>query len=257
MTAVTTGPAGTLLVVDYPGRRVEARVHDLRLEQAGWRLVHLIEPPVRHHYTAASYAGELLARIPPGAGIRAVLAYCTGAAIAQHVAVHVGDHVPLVLFDGTPVTARLIVRDFLASTAQIGGQRSATPPRDAPLTDAELTTRPAEAFAWMRDTLTRLAADALREDGVDEDGLPAATAGICAVYLDWLAFLIAGRNACWPSWGGDVMHIVSRRHAFTGQWQGARRTFVHVIDSDPNELLTSAQARERALACLGSLAGSV
>jgi hypothetical protein len=236
---------------------VEARVRDLRLEQAGWRLVHLIEPPVRDHYTAEAYAGELLARIPADGGIRAVLAYCTGAAIAQHVASGVGEHVPLMLFDGTPVSLRLIRRDFLASMAQISGQQPAAAPAGAPLTDAELTTRPAETFAWMQDTLTGLAADALREDGVDEDDLPAATVGVCAVYLDWLAFLIAGRNPDWPSWGGDVLHITSRRHAFTGQWPGARQTFLHVIDSGPNELLTSARARERTLACLGSVANSV
>jgi pimeloyl-ACP methyl ester carboxylesterase len=256
MTSAMTGPAGTLLVIDYPGRRAEARIRDLHLEQAGWRLVHLIEPLVRDRYTAEAYAGELAARIPPADDIRAVLAYCTGAAVAQHVAVHVGDRVPLMLFDGTPVTARLIVRDFLAAVAQISGQRPARPPEGAPLTDIELTTRPAQAFAWIRDTLARLAADALRAD-VPEDGLPAATAGICAVYLDWLAFLIAGRNAAWPTWGGDVMHIVSRRHSFTGHWQGSRRTFIHVIDSGTRELLTTGQARERVLACLGSVTNSV
>ncbi len=257
MTAVMTGPADTLLVIDYPGRRAEARVRDLHLEQAGWRLAHLIEPPVRQHYTAEAYAGELLARIPPAGGIRAVLAYCTGAAIAQHVAARVGDHVPLVLFDGTPVTSRLIVRDFRASVAQIGGPPAAAPLDCAPLADAAVTARPAEAFAWTRDTLTGLAAGALRADGVEEDSLPAATASICAVYLDWLAFLIAGHNAGWPPWGGDVMHITSRRHAFTGPWPGARRTFVHDIDSGPNELLTSAGARERTLACLASVANPV
>ena len=127
-----TGQADTLLVVDYPGQRVEACVRDLHLEQEGWRLLHLIEPPVRHRYTAEAYARELAARIPPDRRIHAILAYCTGAAIAQHVAVHVGGQVPLVLFDGTPVGARLIKRDFLASVAQIAG------PRD----DARLRTTP-------------------------------------------------------------------------------------------------------------------
>ena len=53
------------------------------------------------------------------------------------------------------------------------------------------------------------------------------------------------------------MHIASRQHAFTGPWPGARETSVHVIDSGPNELLTSPQARERTLSCLGRVANSV
>jgi len=249
---VMTGPPGTLLVLDYPGRRAEARIRDLRLDQAGWQLVHLIEPPVRHRYTAADYAAQLAARIPPAAGgIHAVLGYCTGAALAQHVAALVGDRVPLVLFDGTPVTTELIVREFKTSVTQVGGQLAADA-ADAALDGDMLTRRPAEAFAWMRDTLTRLAAGTLREDGVEEEELHATTWRICSVYLDWITFLMASRTTDWPEWGGDVVHIVSRGHAFTGQWPGGRRTFVRPVDSGSRELLTNAQARQRALACLGA-----
>lgn len=249
---VMTGPPGTLLVLDYPGRRAEARIRDLRLDQAGWQLVHLIEPPVRHRYTAAAYAGQLAARIPAAAGgIHAVLGYCTGAAIAQHVAALVGNRVPLVLFDGTPVTTEFVVREFKTSVAQVGGQVAAEAADAAPDGDM-LTRRPAEAFTWMRDTLTRLAAGTLREDGVEEEELTTTTWRICSVYLDWITFLMASRSTDWPEWGGDVVHVASRRHAFTGQWRGARRTFVHLVDSGSRELLTNAQARQHALSCLGA-----
>lgn len=243
---------GTLLVLDYPGRRREGRIRDLDLERFGWRVRHLVEPPLRGESNAAGYAERLLDRRGSFPDTRAVLAYCTGAAVAQQIANRLDSVVPLVLFDGTPVTPALIVRDFAAAMSQVGGR--AAPDAAAQMFDpSTLATRPADVLTWMRDELVDCAAAALRADGVPETQVSDFTAEICGVYLDWLQFLLAAHNTDWPKWGGDVVHIVSDGHVPV-DWPGAERTEVHRVASTTVDLLRHPAAQAALVDCLGEIA---
>ena len=237
-------PSGTLLVLDYPGRRPEGRIRDLDLEAAGWQVCHLADPPVRGAGSAAAYAQRLLERAGPFPDAVAVLAYCTGAAIAQEVAARLDALVPLVLFDGTPVTARLVARDFRAALMQVGW----SPPPDlgaGVLEPDRLAAQPDDAVTWMREQLHSCAAAALRRDGVPEDRLAEFTSDIGGVYLDWLEFLVAAHNTDWPFWGGDVVHIVSDGHEPAADWPGAERTEVHRMQCTGVDLIRAPAVRPR------------
>src|SRR5438105_2599228 len=121
--APRSGQSGRLLVVDYPGRRDEARVADLGLESAGWDVHYLLAAPMGRDLTCREYALRLLNGHRP-AHATAILAYCTGGPIAQEIAARAGpDRVPLplILFDGAPSRPELIARDFRAAAAQVAG----------------------------------------------------------------------------------------------------------------------------------------
>lgn len=241
---------GVLLVVDYPGRREESRVANLRLESAGWDVRHLLDKPSGWELTGADYAGRLIERHGPfGPDVAAVLAYCMAAPIAQEIAAALsgaaGRPLPLVLFDGEPSTGEAVERELGVARAQLGGSRK-TPDFSTTL----LETRPAECVERMRHGLVRLAADPLRADGADDEEVAQEAEQVAAFYLDWLVYLVAARNTSWPGWRGEVCHIVSRTHLFTRPWPGARVTRLHRVDSGRNELLDHPHTRELALSFL-------
>lgn len=235
-------PEPLLLVLDYPGRRAEARVAELGLESHGFAAEYLLQAPFVRRLRAAEYADELVSRVPAHRPCAAVLAYCMAAPIAQEVAARVGggaDPVPLVLFDGEPSTPVAIEDQYGASAQQFGADLGAVTRIDADprMFDATaLRDRPAEPVELMRRGLVTLGTAALSEG---EDDLDAAETALemAEFYLDWLVHLVAAYNATWPAWGGPTYHVMSRDHRYVRDWPGATETVRIRLDVARAELL--------------------
>jgi hypothetical protein len=248
-----------VLALDYPGRRDESRIRDLDLESAGWNVRYLLTAPFPQALTSAAYAHCLLRDDEvAGTDIAAVLAYCSGAPIAQQLVatrLRRPDPVPLLLFDGEPSLLAGIRRDALAAASQIGATDGARPasPADS-FTDQQVCHDPQSCISQLRRWLVGLSVATLRSDGADESEARSTAADIADFYLDWFVFLIAAHNTSSPAFDGRLMHAVSRVHPFTGAWPGSRSVELYRIDSGRNELLAHRAARSAALSFLDRVA---
>ncbi|WP_330235395.1 hypothetical protein [Streptomyces sp. NBC_00566] len=243
-----------LLAVDFPGRRDEARIADLRLEEAGWKVEYALTAPYSRVPDAGAQAAELAAR-RTGPAPRAVLAYCMAAPLAHELAALLsppGAPVPLVLFDGEPGRPEA-VRDAARTVAgQLTGGAAQALDDDADLlSDAALTGRPEEVMAAVEDRMNRLAAEVFRGDGFDETEAWAAATQVSGFYLDWIAHLTASLHTARPAWGGRVEHVRTPGHQGPRRWPGAGTTENHLVDSGRNDLLRDPRTRELALTLLG------
>ncbi|WP_282082574.1 hypothetical protein [Streptomyces tendae] len=245
-----------LLVLDFPGRRDEARISDLRLEEAGWKTEYLMSPPHSRAVRAREYATALAARYT-GQAPRAVLAYCMAASLAQELAALIsppGNPVPLFLYDGEPAHPAALRKAVRTVTAQVSGEDGAGPDGlDALLDDAVLTQRPEHAVDLIERHVVRSAAGFFRLEGFDDEMATDAATTACGFYLDWLAHLVAAQNTDWPGWGGEVQHIRTPGHRATTEWPGAAVTENHVVDTDRNGLLVDPRTRDLTLSLLGPM----
>jgi hypothetical protein len=251
-----------LLVVDYPGRRPEAHVRDLGIEAAGWDVRYLVNPPLVRNLDAAGYAAALVEGNAPPADATAVLAYCTGGAIAQELAAILdrgGRPLPMVLFDGAPSRPALIARDFHAALGEVSGKAtSAAQAERADLLSVEaLTGGRVKSFASMRHHLVSSAAEVLRADGFDDEEAEGVAEQSCAVYLDWLAYLVAGYNTTRPRFSGEVLHLVSRRHIFVEPPPGCDTYDLRRIDASAEDLLRTPKTRAQTEEFLGRVTALV
>jgi hypothetical protein len=243
-----------LLVLDFPGRREEARIADLRLEEAGWKVEYLLTPPYSRTVNARGYAAEL-ARRQGNAVPRAVLAYCMAAPLAHELAALLsppGSPVPLLLFDGEPGHADEVRAAVSTVAGQLGGA-DATDLVDglSGMSDDALAARPDEVMKAIETATLRLAADVFRADGFSEERASAAAAEVSGFYLDWIAHLIAALTSDRPEWGGSVRHIRTPGHKGPDVWPGASTTENHVVATARNDLLSHPRTRELALTLLG------
>jgi hypothetical protein len=243
-----------LLVVDYPGRRPEAHVRDLGIEAAGWDVRYLVNPPLIRNLDAAGYAAALVDRHAPPADATAVLAYCTGGAIAQELASILdrnGRPLPMVLFDGAPSRPALIARDFHAALGEVSGRATEQAGRADLLSAEQLTDGREKSFASMRHELVRAATEVLHADGFDGEEAASVAEQSCAVYLDWLAYLVAGYNTTRPRFDGEILHLVSRRHIFVEPPPGCDAYDLRRIDASAEDLLRTPEVRARTEEFLG------
>jgi hypothetical protein len=235
-----------LLVLDYPGRREEARVADLALEERGCEVRYLLGPPFSRETTARAYAVDLFHRHElAGAEVAAVVAYCAAAAIGQEIAALLGGTVPLILFDGEATDAESVRRQYRATARQVAdqlgaGDRAGDDRLDVPVDTETLARQPQLAIGVMRESLAALGGEALA-DGEDEDESWMIAESLADFYMDWLTYVVATHHAAWPRWGGDVLHIVSR-DAVVGDWPGAQSTRIVRIDVPRADLLTAPAA---------------
>jgi len=242
---MTTPSRPTLLVLDYPGRRDEARVRDLRLEEHGFDVRYLLGPPFQRAVTAAAYADELIEAHGPFEAVAGLLSYCMAAPIAQHVAARLSagtSPIPMVTFDGEPATAAALDDQYGVTVAQLAAELGAALPRVDPIDAETLANDPTSVVAAMRSGLTKLATIALaddedEDDAADDDSLADTVDGLTGFYLDWLVHLVAASNATWPRWGGEVLNVASRDHGYTGDWPGAAGTKLMRVDVSRPELL--------------------
>lgn len=254
-----TGTGGTVLVCDYVGRRSEAPVSSLNLEARGYTVHYLLKPPYPRELTAAAYADELLRRHGPlGTDVRAVLAYCMAASIAQEVAAAVsaatGTKVPLVLFDGEPATARSVQEQYLLAAAKLGELLALDgPDRTPPPIEPELLRdQPEEARQRIHEGLLELGARAARRGALTVEIVRAESEMFAAYYLDWLGHLIAAHQASWPAWGGRAVQIASRSHPCPATWPGAGSTETVRIEASRDELLRNPEVASIILSILAA-----
>jgi hypothetical protein len=238
--------AGRIAVFDYPGRRAEARVAEMRLESEGLRTDYLLERCLPTEVTAASYAGSLFAR--RGRETRhdaAVMAYCASAAAARAYVecVHAesGVRPPLICYDGGPSTAGDI-RDCYASAVR---QISKRPPSDVrrPVDVASLLDRPHALVRAVHQDLTERAVRSLRDDGLGEEEAAGPVAQLVQTHVSWLSHLLAAYHFARPAETGPVLNVLSADQPSHDRWFGSSRVTTVRIPCSRAELLRYPQTR--------------
>ncbi|MEV5317702.1 hypothetical protein AB0K92_08550 [Streptomyces sp. NPDC052687] len=242
--------APVLLVFDYPGRRPEARVSDLRLADAGYDVRQLMTPPLPRAASAAAYARQALDAAARSLGeVHAVLGYCMAAPLAQEAAVLTGCP-RVLLFDGEPSTPQAVEVEYRKLLISVGA--SAALPS---WWDSALLREPSQRFLGhaerhLTQTIRRSMAEQAEpgEDG-EEDG-DEELAPLVDGFLDWLAYLVAAYRTGHPAWGGSVVNFLSRQQPEISAWPGARSTRSVRVDTAREDLLTDATTRRHVLETL-------
>ncbi|MFF3616778.1 hypothetical protein [Streptomyces sp. NPDC002580] len=239
--------APVLLVFDYPGRRPEARVSDLRLENDGYDVRQLMCPPLPREASAAAYAEHALATAGvPAVAVHAVLAYCMAAPLAQEAAAITGCP-RLLLFDGEPSTPKAVETEYRGLLTSVGAP-SALPP----WWSGELIEERSDAFLTYSE---RHLTESVRRSLVDQEdpdsaGDDEAFAPLVGSFLDWLAYLVAAHRTDHPAWGGTVVNVLSRQQPEVLAWPGARTTRSVRVDTAREDLLTGTITRRLVLEAL-------
>jgi hypothetical protein len=249
---------GTVLVLDYTGHREEAPVSSLDLESAGFDVHYLLQAPYLRELNAPDYAAGLLRRHGPfGPDLVAVLAYCMAAPIAQEliatVSSSLGRAVPIVLFDGEPVSVPAVRSQYHVAGRKLSELLSLPAADSVPegeLDETSLRDSPSDAVKMMREGLVGLGRKAVGLAGVDPDEAMDDAAVVADFYVDWLAHLVAAFNATWPVWRGEVFQFVSRDHQALPAWPGACATRTSRMAASRNELLRHPGTRAGVLSVL-------
>jgi len=246
-----------LAVLDYPGRREEAAVADLRLHEHGFDVCYLLTDPLPYETSAGAYARRLVDRLDPGRPVTAVLAYCLAAGIGHEVAAALTTPAapapPLVLFDAGAGSVEAVVEAYHSAVVQLGGGPDEGPDVVAMLAaDVPAQQRSAALVAAMRTTLTRLAIAALLDDDDEPEDVAETAAQLTERHLRWVVHLVAAATAGSPAWGGDVLHVMSRDHPFADDWPGAGSTRPVRVDCSRRELLRTAQTAQAVLSWLAA-----
>ena len=199
-----------LSVLDYPGRRPEAPVTALGLDD----MVPLLTEPLPVEVTGPAYAARL------GAVRGPVLAYCAASALAVHLA---GD-VPLVFFDPMPTTDDDVARAYAAAVAQVPGGS------DAPRVD--LPSDPELLVKVVREDLAGRAETALRAQGLGDDVIADPVAHFARQHAAYLAYLLAARGALPSRPVGPMLQVLSRDHPSHEDWLPDGELTTVRVDSD-------------------------
>lgn len=195
-----------LSVLDYPGRRPEAPVTALGLDD----MVPLLVEPLPVAVTGPAYAARL------GEVRGPVLAYCAASAIAVHLAADV----PLVFFDPMPTTDDDVVRAYAAAVAQVPGGSDAPP--------GELPSDPES----LRADLAGRAEAALRAQGLGDDVIAEPVAHFARQHVAYLAYLMAARGPLPSRAVGPMLQVLSRDHPSHEEWLPDGELTTVRVDSD-------------------------
>lgn len=241
---------GTLILLDYPGRRRTGRLADLSLEEEGFACQYLLSPPLPDALTGRSYAKVLRERLGSTGAPLAILAYCAAAPLAQELAQLIAESenesLPLILFDAAEGSLTSIVECWSSAAKQIQKDAPSTVTIDA----TSLAHDPSDFLDQARRELISRAQRALSLEGRDGLEIKSDIEAMVAGYIDFLNYLIAAYLVSRPHWGGDVFHIVSADHAGASDWSGARRTVTVRVPCDSSRLLRSPLTRRAVLSLL-------
>jgi hypothetical protein len=260
------GPRPVVLVLDYPGHRPEARLSELRLQEAGYDVRELLVRPLPRDLTAEAYATRALEQrnqsqeakeaVEAPESVHAVLAYCMAAPLAQRVAaITSASH--LLLFDAerpTPETIRNELQTVL---------RSFDPAAELPASfdDAELVRSPDTAMERIDAHLFSVIRAALAEDAGDTQGdteddptVTQVARGLMGTYLDWLAHLVAASDAGTAAPGPPPItraaHVTSAGHALPPDWPAMSDLPLHVVETGRKDLARAEATRAMTLRLL-------
>ena len=211
-----------LLILDYPGRRPEAHISDLGLEDLGFDCRNLLTHPLPDEVSASEYARRLTDRAElPEHGVLAVLSYCSSAPLAAAIAARtVGQRpLPIVLFDAFELHRHHIEGRYAVALRQIEGGEPA--PDGPPLLDvAGRIGQPALLVEELAVDLKARAKTALTSDGFDAAEAAESLGPVIGMYVEWMTYLLAvhHRTAAMPM--GEVLHVVSQDHPADLGWLG-------------------------------------
>ncbi|MEU5307916.1 hypothetical protein [Streptomyces sp. NPDC021562] len=241
--------APVLLVFDYPGRRPEARVSDLRLADAGYDVRQLMTPPLPWAASAAQYAHQALdtAAVPAGE-VHAVLGYCMAAPLAQEAAARIGCP-RVLLFDGELSTPDAVAVEYCKLLTSVGAAATLPPWWDTALLQERSDRFLGHAEQHLTEEIRRSLAEQA-EPGEGEDDGDDALAPLVGSFLDWLAYLVAAYRTDHPAWDSTVVNFLSRQQHEIPAWPGARGTRSVRIDTARDDLLASTTTRRHVLETL-------
>lgn len=242
----------TLLVLDYPGYRAEARFAELPLPAERVVVRHLLDGALPRHTRGDAYARGLLDGTWPE--VAAVAAYCASAPLAFAVAAQVRGTEPglpprLLLLDAEPDTRTPLVTSHRQALGQFGAPGGRLP--EAELL-ASLDDDPEGVVDTLVSQVREHAVAALR--GVSEDEREAVSGAeqMAATYDTWTRHLVAAHHTHVADWPGDVQHIRSADSEGEVFAHGARTVRHTWIDVARKDLL---RCERTGAAVLAALAG--
>lgn len=219
-------------VLDYPGRRPEAPVTALGLDD----MVPLLTDPLPVEVTGPAYAARL------GRPDGPILAYCAASAIAVHLA-HGLPHA-LVLFDPMPTTDADVAKAYAAAVNQVPGGSTQAP--------ADLPDEPTLLLKVVREDLTRRTETALRAQGLGDDVIAEPVAHFTHQHVAYLAYLLAARDPLPRQPVGPMLQVLSRDHPDHETWLPQGELTTVRIDSDRAGLTAHESTRAAVLSFLST-----
>lgn len=233
-----------LLVLDFPGRRPEAHISELALDEHGFDSVHALESPLPTSPTTAEYAEELCVRRSLGRPA-AILAYCATAPLAVAVSKLLGGpagSLPIVLFDPQPTPSSEIAAEYDIVTRQVEERMPPEAERPPRLAIERLLATPELAIERIGEDLRLRAVLTLAAFGFTGSAAGKAAEGVVGLYIEWLTFLVGAHHAEQPGPRGPVLQVLSRAHTDDLGWLGAADVRTVRVSCDRNDL---AAARRR------------
>jgi hypothetical protein len=240
-----------LLVLDYPGRRPEAHISDMRLDRSGFDCDYGLTSPLPTELTTAAYAHQLCVRQRPDRPL-AVVAYCAAAPLAIAMAgllAGAAGPLPITLLDPQQTPLREIEHEYHEVVGQVEGRAPQT--RRPPLLDiAGLLATPELLAQRIEQDLRLRARLALAAHGFDQADADAAADGVVGMYVEWFAFLIAAHHDQQPAPRGPIQQVISRKHPAEASWLGSADVQTVRIPCDRPELAIHAETRAAVLGFL-------
>ena len=246
----------TLLVLDYPGRRPEAHVSEMHLDQGGFDSVYALTPPLPTALTTPAYARQLCERLRPDRPV-AVVSYCAAAplaiAMAGLLAGPAGSPLPITFLNPSQTQPYDIAREYAAAVAQIEGR--APDIKRPPLLDIERLLATPEMLVRRIETDLRLRATlALAAFGFDGADASGPTDTVVGIYVDWLTFLVAAHHCEQPVPNGQFLQVISEEEPADVSWLGGADLRTVRIACDRLELAMHAETRAAVLGFLRQFA---
>jgi hypothetical protein len=237
-----------LLVLDYPGRRPEAHISEMNLEQYGFDCDHALQSPLPRALTTAAYASELDARQRPDRPL-ALVAYCATALLATAIAgLRAGPAgpCPVVMLDPQQTPPSEIAKEYQEVVRQVEGRSSAT--ERPPLLDIEqLLGTPGTLVERIGEDLRLRARLALAAFGLTGADVAGAVENVIGVYIEWLIFLVSAHYDAQPATRGPILQVISQGHPADADWLGATDLRTVRIPCERAELAVNPQARAAVL----------
>lgn len=244
----------TLDIIDYPGRRPEAYIADLKLESEGLGTNYLLAHHHQTDVTAAAYAEALFAKKPQGGGgVTAILGYCASSGVSAHyaeiVARETGQMPLLICFDASPCSIGDIEDCYLTALRQIEEDHPET--ALAPVGLPALVDRPHLLIDAVREDLTCRMVRTLAADGLtDDDVAGLVTQTVDDTHISWITHLLACGDARPPTRSGRTLNVVSRGYTDGPDWLHGEDVLTVRIDCDRADLLRHPETRSAVLGFL-------
>ncbi len=241
-----------LLVLDFPGRRPEAHVSEMRLDRYGFACTDVLTSPMPTALTTPAYAGELCARQRLDRPL-ALIAYCATAPLAVAMAELLAGPdgpVPIVLLDPQRTSPSEFLREYQEVVRQVEGR--VTDAERPPLLDVErMLATPEVLVERIAEDLRLRARLALASYGFAGADVSGPVENLVGVYVEWLTFLVAAHHDGQPPPRGQVLQVISRGHPADAGWLGATDLRTVRIPCDRPELAVDAEARTAIVDFLG------